>query len=241
MTVRRAVLITRPARQAVPFAKRLEEKGFQTLIEPMLEVLSLPFVPVEIERYQAVLLTSANAVPALEAACSKREIMIYTVGPQTARAVQKAGFLNVRPAEGTATALIRRIQGELESCAGPLLYLRGRSVSCPLDAQLASSGFTVDAPIVYEALLSKAFSPACQNALKEGRIEAVTFFSYCTALNFMKLVEKHSLGDRLRGIKALSISKPVLECVQAGNWLETYAAQTPDRDGMLNLVSSVCV
>lgn len=241
MTDRRAILITRPARQAAPFAKTLESQGFQTLIEPMLEVVSLPFAPVDSGRYQAVLLTSANAAPALETACDKQDIAIYTVGPQTAIAVRQAGFSNVHPAEGTAAALSLRIQAELQPGAGSLLYLRGRTVSCPLDRTLAKSGFTVDAPVVYEALLSTALSPACQSALNAGHTEAVTFFSKRTALNFMKLVEKHSLGDKLRDIKALSISKPVLECVQAGNWLDTYAAPTPDRDGMVDLVGNVCV
>jgi uroporphyrinogen-III synthase len=129
----------------------------------------------------------------------------------------------------------------LKPGGGPLLYLRGRNVSYPLDKELATLGFKVEAPIVYEALCSKAFSPSCQAALKGGGIEAITFFSKRTALNFMRLVEKHSLADRLRGIKALSISKPVLECVQAGNWLETYTAQTPDRSGMVDLVGRVCV
>ena len=59
------VLITRPRDQALELADRLAARGDTALIEPLLTIERIAGVVPQLEGVQALVLTSANAAPAL--------------------------------------------------------------------------------------------------------------------------------------------------------------------------------
>ncbi|MDF2781612.1 MAG: hypothetical protein K0S96_1416, partial [Geminicoccaceae bacterium] len=61
------VLITRPRAEAAVLAADLAERGHDVTIEPLLTIEPLPGVVAALAGAQAIVLTSANAVPALPA------------------------------------------------------------------------------------------------------------------------------------------------------------------------------
>ena len=59
------ILITRPRADAAVLAQQLEARGHRVMVEPLLTIVPLPDSVPALDGVQAILLTSANAVPAL--------------------------------------------------------------------------------------------------------------------------------------------------------------------------------
>lgn len=243
MAKKNLVLITRPEEDAYLFAQELESEGFQTFIEPILAIKSLPVTMPDLGTYGAILLTSANGVRLLAASTNIRDIPLYVVGPHTQKTATEAGFFDVIPAGGTAESLLRTVKNRAEAATAgkKFLHLRGEHVAKPLAPALRKAGFAVDELIMYRAVPANALTPRCIAALKNGDIDVATFFSRRSALNFLELVEKQGLSHALKNIKALSISASVLKCVQPGEWKSTHIAQTPDREGFLKVLRRLCL
>src|SRR5712691_11190774 len=115
------LLVTRPRDDAEAFAKALRARGHDAIIAPLMEMRVMAGTPIALEGVQAVLATSANGVRALAAGTTRRDVVIYTVGPQTAEAARDAGFAGVISAEGDSAALVETVAREADPAKGTLL------------------------------------------------------------------------------------------------------------------------
>ena len=95
------VLITRPRERALEFARELEQRGDTALIEPLLAIEPIAGVAPELDGVQAIVLTSAHAVPALSE--RGRRLPVFAVGDATAAAARRAGCSTVVSAGGAGT------------------------------------------------------------------------------------------------------------------------------------------
>lgn len=236
MTKIGAVLVTRPQPEADDFAGDLGRLGYTAIIEPMLTIHSAGFDLESAGDYGGLVFTSVNAVRAVAGSGFDRDVPVYCVGDQTARAAAER-FDNVMSAQGTQAELIDLI-GKNYKGSRPLLYLCGEQVTGDLAAALGKKAVAIVPLVVYRAEAAVQFSPACLSAIKEKTLAAVTFFSARTARVFFELVAWHGLQDDLDPIKLLSISEAVLKSVPSYGHGRTYTAQTPDRDGMTKLVKN---
>lgn len=238
------ILITRPEKQAQDFIFRLLAQECMALhnndfmIEPMVEIHFLPFTWPELSVNHGIIITSTNALDALlahenlEDEQCRREVLtcpLYLVGQHTADQAMKYGFSRIETAQPTAQALHQKINTLQKR--GHLLYLRGRDVRHDFTSQER-----IEDLVVYDARKVAALSEQAQQALKNDGVQAVTFFSVRTALNFVERIEENELTSALRNIKALCISPAVLESVRACWPGGIDAAQTPDFEGMKTLV-----
>ena len=96
------ILVTRPLEDGRQIAARLAEMGHQALLAPLLEPRFFDGPEPALDDVQAILATSANGVRALIRRTPRRDIPIFAVGPQTAEEATKAGFTEVRSADGDA-------------------------------------------------------------------------------------------------------------------------------------------
>ena len=99
------ILVTRPLEDGRQIAARLAEMGHQALLAPLLEPRFFDGPEPALDDVQAILATSANGVRALIRRTPRRDVPIFAVGPQTAEEATKAGFTEVRSADGDAVAL----------------------------------------------------------------------------------------------------------------------------------------
>ena len=150
------VLITRPRPQALELARRLEAQGDTALIEPLLTIERIPDAVPDLAGVQAILLTSANAVPALSEAA--RRLPVFAVGAATAAAAQEAGCVTVVSAEGAGADLARLVVRRCRPDAGALLHLAGEKVRPEPAAALAAAGFALRRHAVYRAAAARALS-----------------------------------------------------------------------------------
>ena len=106
-----SVLLTRPERDSREIAAELAAHGVASVIWPLTRIervarrVSLP------DEAEALLFTSGNGVRAFAEACARRDLPALCVGARTAALAREAGFVDVRSAEGDATALTRLAAG----------------------------------------------------------------------------------------------------------------------------------
>lgn len=227
-------MVTRPYPEAREFALQIEGRGFQTLIEPMLRIVPLPFSLPDPDKYTGLIFTSVNGVRALPPGLFAPDIAVYCTGPRTARESKDKGFSNVFSAQGDSVALGRLLDDQ--SAGGRFLHVRGLDMA----GNLKAGSRSVDELIAYKAEAVSIFSPECRAALEDNLLTAASFLSKRTAENFLRIVKKESLFSALPQIKALCISGAVLECVRSYAWAGAYAGATPDAAGILDLLDRVC-
>src|ERR1700750_503441 len=98
------ILVTRPLEYGAENAQRLAGLGHEALLASLLTVAIHDGAPLPLAGVQAVLATSANGVSALAARTTVRDLPVFAVGPQTAEAAERAGFIRIRNADGDAVA-----------------------------------------------------------------------------------------------------------------------------------------
>lgn len=230
------ILITRPRPQAEALARSLEPRGYTCRIEPMLEIERLDTQPPALDGIQAIVLTSAHAVPALPERAKR--LPVFAVGGVTAAAARAAGCTDVTVAEGDAVNLARCIATGCRPEQGALLHLSGVDVRESLAEALAMGGFELRRAPVYRAVAASRLSAALQAALEQRALDAVLLFSPRTARTFVELVRRYRLGDRLDGTAALCLSGAVADAARALRWGEVRSAHRPEREALVQLLEA---
>jgi uroporphyrinogen-III synthase len=221
------LIITRPMGDAQPLAQKLEERGHETIIAPLLKIEARTDATLPEKKYQAICITSANVFVSPGFLGARQHLPLYCVGPQSAEAARHAGFTDVRERGGNVRGLAEAIAGELTAATGPVLYLSGQETSGDLGGLLTTHGFEVDRLVIYDAVplvmtlsqgeLSQAdgvllYSPRSARLWVEalaGRKVKYGFIHFCLSQNVARNLP---LGSRLR------------------------IAQQPDEDHMLSLL-----
>ncbi len=234
-------LLTRPRPDSKALAALLQKQGVSSLIEPVIEILPLAGAKLpKLSDMQALLLTSTNGVRALVALLGPppeaRHIPLLVVGSASANAAWKTGFTDVRTANGDVTALAALAREQLDPTAGPLLHIAGSKVAGDLAGELQRGGFEVRRQVLYEGRQSVALSPASHEALREGKINMVLFFSPRSAHAFVRLVRAAALESALAQSAAICLSANVAEAAEAVAWRRVRTARKPEQAALLEEV-----
>jgi uroporphyrinogen-III synthase len=230
----RAVLVTRPEPEASATARRLAALGRRAVLAPMLTVAPVPArLPVP-AALQAIIVGSRNAVRALPAPL--HAVPLLAVGDATAAAARAQGFRDVRSARGDARALAALAAATLEPAAKPLLLPTRAREGLRLAADLRGRGFAVLRRIVYAAHPAHTLPPAAAAALRDGRIDAVVFFSASAARTFARIVGASALAGRLGGVTALAISGTAAAALGDLAFQAVRVAARPDQQCLLALL-----
>jgi len=227
------VVITRPRDDAAGLAAELTARGYDTLIEPMLNIVPLPVAIPELGRYRALAFTSSNGVRVFADRSADRSLPAYAVGGRTADSLRKAGFTDVRGASGDAQGLAEFIGDTLGG--GPLLHVCAKEVARDLDGLLGSA-ITVDSLPLYEAVAAGTFSTPLVDSLYACTINCVLFFSVRTAATFGTLVRKTGLTEMISSISALCLSGQVAAEAEKLPWRTVMAAPEPTTQSLVALL-----
>ncbi len=217
------LLLTRPQAQSEAFATLLAEDSIDSVICPMLTIHPRDIAPPE-EIPQAMLITSANALPAL--AQLSLTVPLLCVGEQTAAQAHSHHPQTVCTGE-MVDELIAWITQHLVPDDGPLLYLSGSHIT--RDLQAALPDFTVHRLVCYDAIAAEQIDPAI---LED--ISAVCFFSSRTAEIFQSLPTV--TPELTRSLTALCLSEQIAAVLQANNWRAIYHSDRPTAESMRGLI-----
>ena len=229
------IVITRPRDEAVGLAAELSARGYDTLVEPMLELVPLPAVIPDLRAYRALVFTSANGVRSFASLSADRSLPAYAVGMRTADSLHAAGFADVRGSSGDA-GLLAEFVGETLGNTGPVLHVSALDVARDLDSLLVPAGIAVDALALYEAVPAQDFSKPLVDALYACTIDSVLFFSTRTAATFGTLAHKLGLAEMITSISALCLSSQVAAEAEKLPWRTVMTAPEPMAQSLVALL-----
>jgi uroporphyrinogen-III synthase len=230
-----AVLITRPEPGASATAARVAALGFLPITAPLLRIRPLaPRLP-DAAALQAVLVSSANALPGLPNPYRRRPL--YVVGDATAARARALGFCPVTSAAGDASALAALVGRACRPAAGPLLLATGARQGERLAASLRAQRFTVLRRTLYAARPVGRLPVAARAALAAGRLAAALFFSAETASAFARLVTAARLNAALPEIAALAIGPAAAAALSPLPFRFVRVALRPTEEALLAMLA----
>jgi len=206
------VLVTRPEPDATRTAAALEARGHTALVDPVVAIETLQDVVIPQRAYARILVTSGNAVRAIEGrpdAARLHGVPLLAVGDRTAALAREAGFGQIESAGGGADTLVVHAAATGTPEAGPILYLAGTDRAGDVDGRLRAAGFEVDLVEVYRAAPVGRLGAAAATALAAGEIDTVLFASRRTAEAFAAAVRAKGLEPALGRVIAAAISAKV--------------------------------
>jgi uroporphyrinogen-III synthase len=235
LTVR--LLVTRPDPDAERTAAALRARGHAVVLAPLLRIEALADAEVGGGPFAAVLVTSANAAPAIvrhERFAQLRELPVFAVGERTAHTMRAAGFADVTSANGDVADLARLVAARLQPEA-PLLYLAGADRSGDLAGALTARGFVVRIAAIYRAVAAVTLPPAVADAMAGG-IDGVLHFSRRSAEAYVNATRGAGLDDALRRPVHFCLSAQAAEPLAQAGAVDVRVAPQPTEAALLALI-----
>ena len=149
-------LVTRPREDAEGVTAELVARGFEVVVEPLLDIVAVDGAAVDgaivdEDGIQGILATSANGIRALARASGNRSIPVYAVGDASARVARSLGYATVESAGGDVDTLADLVGRRADPRHGALLHVAGTVTAGDLSGRLGALGFTVRRQVLYEA------------------------------------------------------------------------------------------
>ncbi len=227
--IRRGVLVTRPAADAAATADRVRARGFEPVVAPVLDVITLPIdCP---PRIDAVLVTSGNALASVSALASRP---LLAVGDGTAAKARASGFTSVESAGGDAASLAALVCVRLPA-GSHLLLSTTVGEGDGLVQGLASAGYIVHRRFGYAIQPVPRLPDSARDALVSGRLHAALFLSARTALVFRDLLPR-VLHGHLLAVEALAIGAPAAAELAPLPWSRVRVSLAPTLEQVLALL-----
>jgi uroporphyrinogen-III synthase len=247
----RRVLVTRAAQQAGKLSEGLRALG----AEPV-EVAVIEIVPPEsyeplddalrhLDRYDWLILTSANAVRALiERAAAlgivlaqSAQLKVAAVGAATAEAARHAGFhVAVVPEAYVAESLVESLRDKVADKR--VLLARAAVARDVIPDALQAAGAVVDVLEAYRNVLPEAAPERLHRAVQEG-LDAITFTSSSSATHLAEAARLAGVAWPFAGVAAVSIGPITSQTLRDLGWEPAAEAQPSDIPGLIAAVERV--
>lgn len=241
------VLVTRARAQASQLSARLTELGACVIEAPTVaiaepqDLTGVDEALHNLGRYDWLVLTSPNGAEALMSRLGRlgldaralAPLRIAAVGSGTAEALSRFGIrADLTPGRFTTAAL-----GEaLLNCgvAGKrFLLARADLATGELPALLKAGGGTVHELTLYRTIRPDTLGDQAREALRQGRLEWITFTSSSTVENFLALTGRMEEMD-LTKIKLAAIGPVTAQTLKRHGLRPTVVAETHDLNGLLD-------
>ncbi|RXT46210.1 hypothetical protein B6S44_25620 [Bosea sp. Tri-44] len=221
------VLVFRPQQDAERSAQALRERGRDPVVAPLFQIVPSSEKPPK-GPFDALVLTSANAVPAVETLPKtwRSTLPAFCVGARTADTVGKLGF-TAHSAQGGRADLLALILERLPK-GQKLLFVAGRDRHEDLPRQLRDAGHEVVLWTAYEAKAVDALPPPAADALRDGSADAALHYSPRSAQIFLDLAGKAGLAEQAQALPQLALSIEVAAPLIAAGSDTVLVAEHPE-------------
>ena len=250
-----AVLVTRPHPDNEATAAALRGKGFDVLLAPMLRFEPVAFDDDGAVPYHGVIVTSANALRAVDAHLGKPRwlgLPLFAVGGHTADAARAAGFREIvagnSGASGLPDLVAAHFSGRKKSGARDkvkrgasrtLLYLAGADRAHDLTDEMDARGFSLVTHATY-AMVPIARLPAVVcDAFAADRVEAILHYSRRSARAFVAAARADGVEISALALPQCCMSETVAAAMRDAGAAHVMAARNPDESSMLDAVERV--
>ncbi len=214
----RRVVVLRPEPGASATVELARQGGLDPFALPLFEVEPVAWEMPDTGRFDALLLTSANAVRHGGAGLTKlRHLPVHAIGAATADAARSAGFAVASTGEAGVDALLEMLEPELS-----LLHL------CGEDRREPANPRQLIRPL---AVYRSDESPAPDMRTAQGCVALI--HSPRAGARFAELVQDRST------IAVAAISRAAADAVGSG-WQSVDCADAPNDDALLALAERLC-
>lgn len=216
----RRVLVLRPEPGASATVKRARERGLDARAIPLFEVEPVPWTVPEAGGFDALLLTSANAVRhAGEGLGELRGLPVYAVGAATADAARQAGFDVASHGDVGIERLLASIEPGLR-----LLHLAGEDRTVPDGARQ-----NIQSIVVYRSREKEGVDLGDINGV------VALIHSPRAGARLAELIE-----PRARSSVAIAAISGEAAKAAGGGWASVDAADSPSDEALLALTERLC-
>ena len=230
------LLVTRPEPDAQRTAAALRALGHEAVMMPMLRIETIANADIGVGPWDALVVTSANAVRAVAAHRRLSELLVlpvFVVGRRTGEAARAAGFATMVSSDGDATALAQLAIKQLSTTGARLLYLAGEDRTGEIETALGAHGFAVHTVVMYRAVASDALAPAVTSALVAGEIDGILHFSRRSAEVFTAAATTAGVIDNVRKLQHYCLSAQVATVLEGAACRGICVAAQPDEQMLL--------
>ena len=241
---KKRILVTRAVHQAGKLSEGLRAAGVEPVEVPVLEIRppssydALDFALRNLNSYDWLILTSANAVHALVQRSTATGIIqresrlkIAAIGKATAEAARQAGFtVDLTPKEYVAESLIESLS---DVASGQRILLARAAIARDLipDA-LRATGAIVDVVDGYQNAIPQE-APAKLRAALASCIDAATFTSSSSVTHLAEVARSAAIAFPFSGVKAISIGPITSATLREHGWPPSIEASTHDIPGLI--------
>src|SRR5512135_865586 len=239
-----AILVTRPLPDGEATARALRAKGFAVLLAPMLRFEPVAFHDDGDVRYGGVIVTSANALRAVETRLAGSPLLklpLFAVGDHTAEAARAAGFERVISAGSDAAGLRERILESVKAKAlkrtSPLLYLAGADLARDLPGDLGERGLTVVTQTTYRMAPVTHLPEDASKAFAADGVEAVLHYSRRSARAFIEAVREAGVEISALSLPQYCLSAGIATVLRDAGAARVVVAAAPDEGALFAALS----
>jgi uroporphyrinogen-III synthase len=210
----------------------------------MLRFAPVPFQDDADARYGAVIVTSANALRAIEPQLDGSRLLklpLFAVGQHTASAARDAGFDQVIAARGDASALrdlvLESVKAKRLKRASTLLYLAGADLARDLAGELSEKGLTVVTHTTYRMLPTSSLPREVCDAFVANQIEAVLHYSRRSARAFLDAARAGGVEISALALPQCCISTAVASVLRDAGATQVTAAASADENALFEALA----
>jgi uroporphyrinogen-III synthase len=235
------LLVTRPEPDASLLAEELRDMGHEPVLQPLLEFRCLDFDAGPIKTAGALVVTSSNALRALQEKLRIADIVdipLFCTGDETARRASQAGFRHIAAAAPTAEQLTAKIV-PATVISSKLVHVTGTHPAFDLAGALAREGISLFTLRVYDMVPRPAFESLLADELKSGRIGGVILMSPRTAEIFAGLCAAQGLIGNVKALRYFCLAETVAKKLEPLEPAHLHVAEIPSRKALLSLIAAL--
>ena len=213
------ILITRPLIDSEDLMGKFFSLGHKIIHIPTLKITSVKVEPIDENKYNAFIFTSANAVRNLKVVKQDKNKLCFCVGAITEKIARMSGYNNTVSAGGTVNALKNLIVSSDQINEKSIIaYFCGDNVSYDLDIELKREGIKTSKIINYTSEKITDLNEENKKIISGHPPDIIFVYSARSAESFIEIVKKHSLYPLMTGSKVMCISKKVADIFTINNW-----------------------
>ena len=213
------ILITRPLIDSEDLMGKLFSLGHKIIHIPTLKILSVPIKPTDLNQYDALVFTSANAIRNLDVSSEGKKKLCFCVGSITEKIARQSGYNNTLSAGGTVNALKNLIINSKQiNEKSKIAYFCGDNITYDLDLELKREGFTIDKFINYKSEKITDINDKNKEIITNHSPDIIFIYSLRSGESFIEIVRNHSLYPLMTGSKVMCISEKVASVFKSKGW-----------------------
>ena len=213
------ILITRPLIDSEDLMGKLFSLGHKIIHIPTLKISPSKTESVDLNEYDAIIFTSANAIRNLTVINEEKSKLCFCVGSITEKIARQSGYLNTLSAGGTVNALKNLIINSNQiNEKSRLVYFCGDNVAYDLDLELKREGLKVSKIINYKSEKITDLNDQNKKIITSHSPDIIFVYSLRSGESFIEITRNNSLYPLMTGSKVMCISDKIASLFKSDGW-----------------------